>query len=123
MGDLDGFNYTGGDSPERLEGALVTWQWFDVFNVARCSDADSIAKKTSPAQITYAVLSFGAWKRLLAVTTPSSGGHRTEQNPLPRRGVCPPISGWPSEADLFGSPSACRLKLMDRTIASMRTIS
>src|SRR5437763_8083842 len=31
MADLGGFNYTGGDSPQRLEGALVTWQWFDVF--------------------------------------------------------------------------------------------
>lgn len=28
---LTGFNYTGGDSPERLLGGVTTWQWFDVF--------------------------------------------------------------------------------------------
>jgi hypothetical protein len=28
--DLEGFNYTGRDMPERLQGALVTWQWFEV---------------------------------------------------------------------------------------------
>src|SRR5271165_2787816 len=26
-----GYNYTGGESPERLVGSDVTWQWFDVF--------------------------------------------------------------------------------------------
>src|SRR5579875_3520072 len=27
MADVEGFNYTGGDSPQRVQGALVTWQW------------------------------------------------------------------------------------------------
>ena len=64
MADLDGFNYTGGDSPERLEGALVTWQWFDVFGSTPLLGRGFHREEDQPGANHVAVLSYGTWRRL-----------------------------------------------------------
>ena len=45
-------NYTGEDVPEHLQGAMVSYAWFDVFRPNRSLAAFSRARKTSPAQST-----------------------------------------------------------------------
>lgn len=102
MLDVEGFNYTGGASPERLEGALVTWQWFEVFGRNPMLGRGFQREEDQPGANHVAVLSFGTWKRLF-------GGDRAilertiELNKTPYRviGVMASDFRWPSEADIW----------------------
>ena len=99
---IDGFNYTAGDSPQRLQGALVTCQWFDVFGRTPLLGRGFHYEEDQPGANHVAVLSFGTWKRLF-----SGGrdvlGRTIELDKTPYRviGVMPSDFRWPSEADLW----------------------
>ncbi len=100
--DLEGFNYTSGDSPERVEGALVSWQWFKVLGVTPLLGRGFHPEEDQPGSNHVAVLSFSAWQRLFA-------GDRgilqrnIELNKTPYRviGVMPRDFRWPAEADVW----------------------
>lgn len=101
MADLAEFNYTGGNSPERLECATVTWQWFDVFGVHPLIGRAFEAEDDQPGANHVAVLSFSSWRRLF-------GGDRSvvnrtiELNTTYRIiGVMPSEFRWPSGVDLW----------------------
>jgi predicted permease len=57
------FNYTGGDYPVDLEGALVSWQWFDVFGAKPVLGRVFTAAEDQPNANHEIVLSYGAWER------------------------------------------------------------
>ncbi len=102
MADLDGFNYTGGDSPERLEGALVTWQWFDVFGSTPLLGRGFHREEDQPGANHVAVLSYGTWRRLFGGDR-DIAGRTIELNRTPYRviGVMSSDFRWPSEADIW----------------------
>ncbi len=59
-GDL---NYTGGDFPQKLEGAMVTWQWFDVFGAKPILGRTFTPEEDQPKANNEIVLAYGTWKR------------------------------------------------------------
>ncbi|HEY1214441.1 MAG TPA: ABC transporter permease, partial [Bryobacteraceae bacterium] len=67
---LDGFTYTGGSSPERLQGALVSSSWFDVLGSRPILGRGFLPEEDQPGANHVAVLSYKLWKR-------SFGGDRT----------------------------------------------
>jgi predicted permease len=99
---LDGFNYTGGNSPERLQGALVTSSWFDTLGNKPSLGRGFLAEEDQPGANHVVVLSYHMWQR-------SFGGDRAivgrslELNRTPYRvvGVMPADFRWPAEADLW----------------------
>ncbi len=56
------FNYTGGDYPVDLEGALVSWQWFDVFGAKPVLGRVFTTAEDQPNANHEIVLSYGAWE-------------------------------------------------------------
>jgi predicted permease len=96
------FTYTGGDSPQRLDGALVSWQWFDVFGRRPLLGRGFHREEDQPGANYEAVLSFGTWQRLF-------GGNRAilgrtiELNNMAYRviGVMPSDFRFPFEASLW----------------------
>ena len=58
------FNYTGGDIPERLRGASVSWEFFDVFGVRPALGRAFSAGEDRPNANFVAILSHAAWQRL-----------------------------------------------------------
>ena len=102
MMDLEGMNYTGGNSPERMQAALVTWQWFDVFGRTPLLGRDFQRADDQPGANHVAVLSFAAWKRFFG----GGGeilGRTIELNRTPYRviGVMPADFRWPTTADVW----------------------
>src|SRR5437764_6450941 len=65
MGEGD-FNYTGGDVPERLQGASVSVQWFSVFGVKPYLGRPFQPEEDVPNAHPVVVLAHGACKRLFA---------------------------------------------------------
>ena len=59
-----GFNYSGsGATPERLVGAVVSWQWFDVFWASPYMGRVFRPEEDQPGANHEVVLSYRAWKR------------------------------------------------------------
>src|SRR5258708_33289632 len=63
---MDGgnFNYTGGDVPERLQGAAVTVDWFSVFGTAPMLGRSFRPEEDQPNNNRVIVLSYPTWIRL-----------------------------------------------------------
>ena len=97
-----GFNYTGGDSPERLVGTEVTWQWFDVFGARPILGRTFRSEEDQPAANQVVVLSYETWHRLFGGDR-SVLGRALELNQKTYRviGVMPPNFHWPTEAQLW----------------------
>lgn len=97
------FNYTAGDFPQQLRGALVTWQWFDVFGHKPAAGRVFTADEDQPNANHEVILSYGTWKRWFGGDTTALG--RTIQlNQQPYRivGVMPADFHWPSpQVDLW----------------------
>jgi hypothetical protein len=62
--DLEGLNYTGGDSPQRLQSAFVTPEWFEVFGVSPMLGRGFRGEEDQPGANHVAVLSHATWNRL-----------------------------------------------------------
>jgi predicted permease len=101
LGQAD-YNYTGSGMPERLQGAAVSLQWFDVFGakprLGRLFQPDEDQTKTNQV----VVLSFAAWKRLFG-QDPGVLGRTIELNRTPYRvvGIMGPEFRWPAATDLW----------------------
>lgn len=100
--NLTGFNFTGGNSPERLQGATVTWQWFDVFGIKPLLGRGFHKDDDQPGSNNVAILSFDIWRRMFGAER-SAIGKTIELDRKPYRivGVMPANFRWLSEADVW----------------------
>ena len=96
------YNYTGSGMPERLQGAAVSVQWFDVFGAKPRLGRIFQPEEDKPKANQVVVLSFAAWKRLFGQDA-GVLGRTIELNRTPYRviGVMGPEFRWPSNADLW----------------------
>ena len=96
------YNYTGGDVPERLQGAAVSLRWFDVFGATAHLGRTFRAEEDQPKANTVAVLSYASWRRLFG-GDPSVVGRTFPLNGTPYRivGVMQPDFQWPAQVDVW----------------------
>jgi predicted permease len=62
--NVSGFNYTEGPFPQRLEGAMVSWQWFDVFGARPILGRVFTPDEDQPNANHEVVLAYSTWQRL-----------------------------------------------------------
>jgi predicted permease len=100
--DAADFNYTGGDYPQRLRGAEVSWQWFDVFGAKPVIGRVFAPSEDQPNANREVVLSYGAWQRWFGADR-SAVGRTIQLNEQPYRivGVMGPEFHWPEDVDLW----------------------
>jgi predicted permease len=104
------FNYASGDSiPQRLSGAMVSWQWFDVFWAHPYLGRVFRPEEDQPNANHVVVLSYRAWRQHFG-GDPSIIGRKLEldQEPYKVVGVMGPDFAWPNQAELWipiGLPS------------------
>ena len=101
VGEQD-FNYTGGEWPERLLGANVSWQWFDVFGVKPILGRVFRPEEDQPHANHEVVLAYTTWKRLFG-GDPAIIGKPVQLNQESYQivGVMGPEFTWPDNADLW----------------------
>ncbi len=99
------FNYTGGDYPEDLQGAQVTWQWFNVFGAKPILGRTFTAAEDQPNADHEVVLSYGAWERWFG-SSPSAIGRTIQLNQQPYRivGVMGRDFHWPNPQTQLWAP-------------------
>jgi predicted permease len=97
-----GFNYTGGEWPQRLRGSLVSWQWFDVFEAKPLLGRVFVPEEDQPNANHEVVLSYNAWKSTFGGDT-NLVGRSIELNREPYKivGVMGPDFLWPNPTDLW----------------------
>ena len=100
--DTGDFNYTGSGIPERLNGASVTYRWFEVFGAQPLLGRVFQAEEDHPNANREVVLSFAAWKRLFGEDR-GVVGRSIELNQTPYRivGVMGAEFRWPADIDLW----------------------
>ena len=100
--DTGDFNYTASGMPERLNGASVTYRWFDVFGARPALGRVFQAEEDRPNANREVVLSFAAWKRLFGEDA-GAVGRSIELNRTPYRivGVMRADFRWPADIDLW----------------------
>lgn len=104
------FNYSGpGAQPERLVGAKVSWQWFDVFWARAHLGRVFRPEEDQPEANREVVVSYGAWKRRFG-GDPGIIGRTLQLNQESYEviGVMGPEFAWPNRAELWvpiGLPS------------------
>ena len=100
--DTGDFNYTGSGIPERLNGASVTYRWFDVFGARPALGRVFQPEEDRPNANREVVLSFAAWKRLFGQDR-GVVGRSIELNQTPYRivGVMGADFRWPVDIDLW----------------------
>ena len=96
------YNYTGSGMPERLVGAPVSVQWFDVFGAKPRLGRLFQPEEDRPKANQEVILSFAAWKRLFGQDA-TVLGRTMELNQVPYRviGVMGPEFRWPANADVW----------------------
>jgi predicted permease len=98
----DDFNYTGGDWPERLQGAKVTWQWFEVFGASPQLGRVFHPEEDQAKADHEVVLAHSVWKRVFG-GDPKIVGKSIQLNRQSYLvvGVMGPEFLWPAQADLW----------------------
>jgi len=96
------FNYTAAGLPERLNGASVTYRWFDVFGARPLVGRTFQPEEDKPDANREVVLSFAAWKRLFGEDR-GVVGRSIELNQTPYQivGVMRDDFRWPAGIDLW----------------------
>src|SRR5215468_1492407 len=96
------FNYTGGDIPERLQGASVSVEWFEVFGAQPHLGRTFHPEEDVPNANPVVVLSYPAWKRLWG-SDPTVVGRKIELNRKPYQiiGVMKAGFRWPPQVDVW----------------------
>jgi predicted permease len=101
------YNYTGMGGgtvagPERLQGAAVTVEWFDVFGARPVLGRLFRAEEDRPDAGQVVVLSYATWKRLFGGDPNLEGKALTLNDRIYRViGVMGPDFRWPREAELW----------------------
>ncbi len=96
------FTYLAGDLPERLLGAKVSWEWFEVFGAQAFLGRTFRAADDQPGSSAVAILSYGTWKQTFGGDR-SIIGQSIQLNQLPYKviGVMGPDFQWPNQAKLW----------------------
>lgn len=97
------FNYTSGDAiPQRLSGAMVSWQWFDVFWAHPYLGRVFHPEEDQPKANHVVVLSYRAWRQRFG-GDPSVIGRKIQldQEPYEVVGVMGPDFAWPNQAEMW----------------------
>ncbi len=96
------FNYLAEEGPQRLLGAEVSWQWFDVFSAKPLLGRTFVPEDDQPNANHQVVLAYGAWKHLFG-GDPGVVGRTVQFNQQPYKiiGVMPAEFHWPNETDLW----------------------
>jgi predicted permease len=96
------FNYTGQDVPQRLQGALVSTEWFDVFGARPRLGRLFRPEEDQPNANRVVVLSYAAWMRVFG-GDPALVGKTVELNQTPYRviAIMNPEFRWPRAVDLW----------------------
>jgi predicted permease len=97
------FNYTAGDYPVDLQGALVSWKWFEVFGAKPILGRVFTAAEDQLNANHETVLSYGAWERWFG-SNPNALGHTIQLNEQSYRiiGVMGRDFHWPNpKVDLW----------------------
>ena len=98
------FNYTAGDWPQRLVGAKVTWQWFDVFQARPLLGRTFTKEEDEPGADHEVVLAYSAWKKWFGGDHAAVGRSiRLNEEFYRVVGVMGPDFRWPPEVDLWTS--------------------
>lgn len=90
------FNYSGHDLPQRLQGAVVSAEWFDVFGAKPRLGRLFRPEEDQPHANQVVVLSYAGWMRVFG-GDPAIVGKTVELNQTPYRviGVMNPDFRWP----------------------------
>jgi hypothetical protein len=104
--DSSDFNYAVGDFPQRLRGAKVSWQWFQVFGAKPMLGRVFTPEEDQPHADQEVVLAYKTWKSLFGGDS-SIVGRSVQFNRQPYTvvGAMPPDFDWPEQTDLW-SPLA-----------------
>ncbi len=95
-------NYTDSDTPQRLIGAAVTSEWFDVFGARPLLGRVFRAEEDEPNANHVAILSYAAWERLFSGDRSVIGRTiRLSQSSYQVIGVMKPSFRFPQNADLW----------------------
>ena len=97
------FNYGGnGTTPERLTGAKVTWQWFDVFWARPLMGRVFRPEEDQPGAEHEVILSYRTWQRRFG-GDPAILGRSLQLNQESYQvvGVMGPDFNWPNRAELW----------------------
>src|SRR4029077_2149276 len=96
------FNYTGGDWPQRLRGAQVSSQWFDVFEARPMLGRVFTPEEDQPNANHEVVLSYDSWKSFFG-GDPGIIERSIQLNQQSYRviGVMGPEFQWPNPTDLW----------------------
>ncbi|HZU26183.1 MAG TPA: ABC transporter permease, partial [Bryobacteraceae bacterium] len=101
MSNMD-FNYTGAGAPQRLQGATVSVEWFDVFGAKPRLGRAFTRAEDRPEANNVVVLAWSTWVRLFG-RDPGVLNRVIELNQKPYRiiGVMGPDFRWPKEAEVW----------------------
>jgi len=96
------FNYTRGDTPQRLQGAQVSVEWFDVFGARPRFGRVFRPEEDEPHANQVVVLSYSCWMRVFG-GDPNLLGTTIELNKIPYRvvGIMNAEFRWPHAVDLW----------------------
>jgi predicted permease len=96
------FNYLGPSGPQRLQGALVTSEWFDVFGARPILGRVFRPEEDQPNANTEVVLAYAAWQRIFG-GDPGILGRAVTFNDKPYRviGVMGRDFRWPLAVELW----------------------
>ena len=96
------FNYTGGDWPQRLRGAQVSSQWFEVFEARPMLGRVFTPEEDQPNANYEVVLAYDAWKSLFG-GDPGIIERNVQLNQQSYKviGVMGPEFQWPNPTDLW----------------------
>jgi len=105
MMDQSDFTYSASGFPERLQGARVTWQWFETFGAKPFLGRTFHLEEDLPNANNVVVISYGTWRPRFA----GFGGDGTivgktiqlNQQPFKVIGVMGPEFDWPNQARLW----------------------
>jgi len=95
----------GGDHPERLDGAVVNANFFDVLEVKPSIGRGFVGTDEGPGAPRVAILSDGLWRRRFGARTAVIGETvRVNDEPATIVGVMPPGIDYPDKAELWIPP-------------------
>ena len=96
------YNYTGGDWPQRLRGAQVTVDWFNVLGARPQLGRVFHSEEDQPNANNEVILAYSAWKRLFG-GDPAITDKTVQLNQKSYRvvGVMGPDFEWPAQVDVW----------------------
>ena len=97
----ESFNFTGSGEPERLQGRLVSAEFFSTLGIKPLAGRDFLAEEDRPGAAPAAIISFGFWQRRFGKDQSIIGKQLTLNNQsYTVVGVTPPDFHYGMEADV-----------------------